>query len=320
MSQTIDCVVVDAGARYGLHPSWNDLRGLVDFHLFEMEQDEATRLTVKYRDDARIHVHPIALYSCDTTLKFRIREHKALNSIFENNSDLLISQDYFVQEFTLHEEREVEARSIDSFFQGQPVHFLKLDVEGAEYELLKGATDILQRSVLGVRSEVLFAPVYLDAPLFGDIHRFMLQQGFELLNFDYVGNGNNAGRFTMPGRFGKVISSDAVWVVSNDRLFSSKGPELMKDVVRFAIFLMNNGATDLAIDTLLRAVNQEGVSFGIVRDDPLFRALHKKVLLLFKDLLSLPQLQKADITDAYQAIFQADFPLMNTFYLHELLN
>jgi hypothetical protein len=223
-----------------------------------------------------------------------------------------------LREFAVTAMRTTEARSVDSFFSGRDVHFLKLDVEGAEYELLKGASEKLRTTVLGVRSEVLFAPIYRDAPLFGDLHRLMLDNGFELLNFDYDGAGNKAGRFTMPGRYGKLLSSDAVWVVGNDRLFAATGDRLRDDVVRFALFTMLNGATDIAIDTLLRAVTKEGVSFGQCRDDPLYVALHRKSLLLFKSLLGLPMLAEGDITKVYKTIFGCDFPLRNQFYQSDL--
>jgi FkbM family methyltransferase len=315
----LDCVVVDAGARYGLHPSWAELRGIAEFHLFEMDQDEAARLTKKYEGDARITVYPIALYSSDSTLKFRVSEHQALNSVFQSNTELLQSNDYMLRDFAVTAERSTQARSLDSLFADRDIHFLKLDVEGAEFELLKGAKNKLLTSVLGVRSEVLFAPVYQGAPLFGDLHRVMLDSGFELLNFDYTGAGNKAGRFTLPGRYGKLLSSDAVWVVGNDRLFAAKGDRLVQDVLRLAIFMLMNGATDLAIDLLLRAVKSEAISFDSHRDDPLFVALHRKALLLFKSLLSLPMLQEGDITDAYRTIFGRDFPLMNQFYQSDLL-
>jgi FkbM family methyltransferase len=314
----LDCVVVDAGARYGLHPSWAELRGIVEFHLFEMDQDEAARLTRKYQGDDRITVYPIALYSSDSMLTFKVSEHQALNSVFQSNTELLQSNDYMLRDFAITAERSTQARALDSLFANRDIHFLKLDVEGAEFELLKGAKQQLRTSVLGVRSEVLFAPVYRDAPLFGDLHRVMLDSGFELLNFDYTGAGNKAGRFTLPGRYGKLLSSDAVWVVGNDRLFAAKGDRLVQDVVRLAIFMLMNGATDLTIDLLLRAVKREAISFDPCRDDPLFVALHRKALLLFKSLLSLPMLQETDITDAYRTIFGRDFPLMNQFYQSDL--
>lgn len=314
----LNCVVVDAGARYGLHPSWSELRGLAEFHLFEMDAEEAGRLEKKYANDPRIKVYPIALYSLDATLTFRVSEHQALNSVFQSNDDLLRSNDYMLRDFAVTAEKSTPARALDSLFSGRDVHFMKLDVEGAEYELLKGAREKLRTSVLGVRSEVLFAPIYQGAPLFGDLHRVMLDDGFELLNFDYTGAGNKAGRFTLPGRYGKLLSSDAVWIIGNDRLFAAKGDRLRDDIVRLALFLMLNGATDLAVDMMLRAVTREGVSFEFCREDPLFIALHRKSLLLFKSLLSLPMLEESDITGAYKSIFGRDFPLMNQFYQSDL--
>jgi FkbM family methyltransferase len=314
-----NCVVVDAGARYGLHPSWAELRGLVEFHLFEMDPEEAQRLSKKYENDPLITVHPIALYSSDTTLKFQVSEHQALNSVFQVNDKYLQSSDYMLRDFLVKDQAITPARALDSLFSGREVHFLKLDVEGAEYELLKGAARLLRTSVLGVRSEVLFAQIYEGAPLFGELHHVMLDNGFELLNFDYTGAGNKAGRFTLPGRYGKLLSSDAVWIVNQERLFAAKDERLRQDVVRLALFEMLNGATDLAIDTLLRAVTKEHVSFDSCHHDPLFLALHRKSLLLFKSLLGLPMFRESDIVEAYKTIFSSDFPLMNKFYQSELL-
>jgi FkbM family methyltransferase len=314
----IECVVIDAGARYGLHPTWAELRGAATFHLFEMDGDEASRLSTKYQSDDRITIYPLALYREDTTLTFTVRTHKALNSLFHSNDKLLETNDYMQDEFSATTQKSVEARSIDSLFAGQDVHFMKLDTEGAELDVLHGAQDTLATSVLGVRSEVLFAPLYVNAPLFGDIHNLLSEQGLELLNLDYSGAGNRAGKFTMPGRYGKLMSTDAVWVVSNDRLFSAKGERLLHDVVRFGLFLFNNGATDLAVETLLGAVRDHAVDLTAVEDDPLLRALHKKSLLLFKSLLSLPMLDDDEVTGTYSAIFGKEFPTMNKFFESDL--
>jgi FkbM family methyltransferase len=315
---SIDCSVIDAGARYGLHPTWAELRGLVDFHMFEMDGEEAARLERKYKSDTRIKIYPIALYSRDETLRFRVSEHQALNSVFASNQTLLEKNDYMLREFAVNQERAVEARSVDSLFKDVDIHFMKLDVEGAEFELLQGARHKLSDSVLGIRSEVLFAPIYEGAPLFGDLNHLLLAEGFELLNFDYTGAGNKSGRYTLPGRYGKLLSSDAVWIVGNDRLFAAKGERLPRDVIRMALFLMLNGATDLAVDILLRAKQREGVSFDAYQKDPLYLALHRKSLLLFKSLLGLPMFEERDITSAYEIIFGRRFPLMNEFYQSEI--
>jgi len=309
----LNCLVVDAGARYGLHPTWSDLRGVAEFHLFEMDDQEAQRLKSKYKRDSNIFIHPFALYSCDTTLTFSVNEHNALNSLMETNHPLLHSQQYMLSEFSQVAEKLVAARSLDSLFDTKPIHFLKLDVEGAESQVLQGAVKQLTNNVLGVRSEVLFSPIYLGAALFGELNQTMMDLGFELLNLDYTGAGNRSGRFTLPGRHGKLLSSDAVWSITPERLFARTDERLAEDLIRLSLFMMNNGATDIAIELLEMAIARD-VLLVPYSSDPLFLLLKKKVLLLFKSLLSVPQLQQSDIISTYAKIFGDEFPLMNKFY------
>lgn len=316
----VSLVVVDAGARYGLHPTWADMRGIAEFHLFEMDEKEAERLSKKYQNDLGITVYPLALYSRDATLTFTRSEHRALNSVLETNDELLNRHDYKLRDFEAIEKVEVQARSLDSLFADKDVHFMKLDVEGAEQDVLEGARALLERSVMGLRAEVLFAEIYKGAALFGELNKFMLDSGFELLNLDYDGAGNKAGMFTLPNRFGRLLSSDAVWTVTHERLFDASGLELRDNVLRSAIFLMNNAATDVAIDLLILAVTKKGVDFGGLGDDILFRSLHVKCLKLFKALFGVPCMEEASITKAYATIFNRDFPLMNRFYESDLLS
>lgn len=315
---SVECVVVDAGARYGLHPTWSDLREIASFHLFEIDPAEAERLTRKYQNNGNVTVYPVGLFREDTTLSFTVSEHKALNSLFAPNEEFLGRSEYMTDAFATVGVQKAPVRALDSLFASQPVHFMKLDVEGAEFDILSGAPKTLERSVLGVRAEVLFSPVYKDAPLFGDVHKLLLSHGFELLNLDYNGAGNKGGRFTLPDRYGKLISSDAVWILNSDRRYEKTGDALRDDIIRLSVFLMSNGATDLAIETLDDAVSRRKISFEAVKNDPLFRYLHRRVLLLLKSLMNYPMLGQKDITDVYQRIFGLEFPTLNKFYESDL--
>ena len=112
----IDCVVVDGGARYGLHPTWADLRTIAQFHLFEMDAQEAERLRSKYKNDPMI-ADPIGLYREDTELTFTVNEHRALNSLFSVDDEVLIRNDYMRKAFTPVETTKVNVRSIDFFLR-----------------------------------------------------------------------------------------------------------------------------------------------------------------------------------------------------------
>jgi hypothetical protein len=74
---------------------------------------------------------------------------------------------------------------------------------------------------------------------------------------------------------------NAVWIVNNERLFSTIVNTLRDDVVRIACFLLNNGATDLAVEILQQAVSEKNISFDDLQKDPLFNYLRRKILLLF---------------------------------------
>ena len=101
-----------------------------------------------------------------------------------------------------------------------------MDVEGAELEILKGAKKKLSSSILGIRSEVAFNNVFDNIPMIGELNNYLISKGFQLINLDYSGQGNRYGKFTLPNKYGQLISTDAIWAINNERLFSFKGKSL----------------------------------------------------------------------------------------------
>ena len=59
-----------------------------------------------------------------------------------------------------------------------PAH-LKLDTQGTELEVLRGAGRLLRDHVLSVQVEAEFRALYRGQPLFGDVDRFLAGRGFE---------------------------------------------------------------------------------------------------------------------------------------------
>jgi len=76
----------------------------------------------------------------------------------------------------------VDAVTLDSVIRDRKCDFIKIDTQGGELEILKGATRTL-RNCIGLECEVWFAPVYYGAPVFGDICAFMKEHGFEFVDF-----------------------------------------------------------------------------------------------------------------------------------------
>jgi FkbM family methyltransferase len=73
--------------------------------------------------------------------------------------------------------REVQTVKLDDIDGLVDCDLLKLDVQGAEFDVLLGAGRILA-SALIVHTEVEFIPMYEDQPLFGDIDVLLRSHGF----------------------------------------------------------------------------------------------------------------------------------------------
>ncbi len=71
----------------------------------------------------------------------------------------------------------ITTTSLDSFTRQNSVDeidFIKIDVQGAELDVFKGATKALD-NVVFIVSEVEFIPLYIDQPLFGDVCKYLTE-------------------------------------------------------------------------------------------------------------------------------------------------
>lgn len=82
----------------------------------------------------------------------------------------------------LVETREVDTVRLDDVPDLGDVDFLKIDVQGAELDVLRGAGKVLE-SVVAIHTEVEFIPLYRDQPLYSDIDVFVRGHGFLLHRF-----------------------------------------------------------------------------------------------------------------------------------------
>ena len=126
--------------------------------------------------------------------------------------------------------QEIDTHRLDDVKEVSGVDYLKIDVQGAELDVLKGATRTL-KDALVVQTEVEFVPIYQGQPLFSDIDQFLRAQGFMFHRF-----------VTMEGRpLGSLAASGEA--------FKSQRQILWSDAVYIRPIL---GWNDLATESLLR--------------------------------------------------------------------
>lgn len=89
MTTNVKTTVIDAGGRYGLHPTWKPFTGELDYYSFEPDPEEARRLKAKYAHRANeIKIIDRAVAEKDGKLKIALFRNRAMSSscIFQHDS------------------------------------------------------------------------------------------------------------------------------------------------------------------------------------------------------------------------------------------
>lgn len=109
--------------------------------------------------------------------------------MFNNNHDYILGESLKTKE-----KCKVDLVTFDYLFNELGISppkpdFLSIDVEGGEYNILKGAKEIMKSSILAVYAEVAFLPFREGQESFSELCDFLSKQGFTFVNF-VKHNGN----------------------------------------------------------------------------------------------------------------------------------
>jgi len=158
-------------------------------------------------------------------------------------------------------ESDVEMIDLDSWRREldiPPFDFIKLNVQGAELDILKGAPETLAGS-LGVQCEVSFVPLYLDAPSFRDVDAFLDLAGFTFFDLrkpNTIGRtskrptpatGSRAGWFRWPSQ--QMIEGHVLYLRDPYRPEERDAPRWQQpeNWLRLAIIAEMNGQIGFAM-------------------------------------------------------------------------
>ena len=104
------------------------------------------------------------------------------SSLYEPNTALLEKFQALAELTTVVRRIPLQTRRLDDVAEAAGAEYLKLDVQGAELDILKGAQRLMA-SVLVVHTEVAFVPLYRDQPLFADVDAELRRHGLVFHRF-----------------------------------------------------------------------------------------------------------------------------------------
>lgn len=195
LTQASPLVLIDVGARGELDPPWGLLdEASLQLVGFEPDTEECKRLNAL--SPSNFKYYPNALWDSVTTREVHVAQVASCSSVYPPNQSVLqvFEEDHVACRNTVSKE-SFECTSLDIFCSQHSIHpdFVKIDTQGSEYEIIRGARGSLQNDVFGVITETWLHEVHKGQALSSKIQLEMNELGFEVFDINIAAAWNRKG-------------------------------------------------------------------------------------------------------------------------------
>jgi len=250
--------LLDIGAAGEVETRWKPFVQFLNY--VGVEPDERSRNTLlNSKNEFRSYqILPYALAAKNQTLNFNLCRKPQVSSLYEPNTEFL-SRFLDVERFDIVEKISTDCVSLDSV-DVPNVDFLKIDIQGAEYDVLEGATSCIS-SALGLELEVEFIELYKDQPLFGDVCKTLSQHDFEFIDFVNLCRWERNAH----SGYGQCVFGDALFLRSPESMIL-RSFDAKKWSAYFTILIIYRrfDLIEIALEQLPDGLISEFESFGLI--------------------------------------------------------
>ena len=225
--------------------------------LIAFELDKQLCADLNRKSPRGMRYFPVALGRTEETRPLYETVHPMCTSLYRPNEPLLDCYNN-LHVAKLKSISSVETVSLDRFtadHEIRDVDFIKIDIQGTELDVFQGGSRAL-RDLVAVVSEVEFVPLYVDQPLFGDVCRFLADQGLMFHKFIEI-----AGRTLRP----TIANNDPNFAIQQlwaDAMFVRNVPTLAelspRKLLKLALLSYLYESGDLVIHCLRLYDEQRG--------------------------------------------------------------
>ena len=204
-------VIADVGSTGGLSFLWNEINNYILCYSFDPDKraDE--------KSNENVENHATALWSSNTEKTLYLTKFPDASSLYAPNQKIL---DSFLNADAHHVEKKVliNTKTIDGICKKKKLpDFIKIDAEGADLEILKGAKTSLNKNCIGIQIEVQFIERNTGSPLFSEVDGFLRNAGYWIMDLkkeSWIRDNSFYNVTSKP----QLIWGDAVYMLTKDEI------------------------------------------------------------------------------------------------------
>jgi len=206
--------LIDIGAAGDIQPRWKKIASHLNYVGFEPDKRSFDDVNSKKLGTKHKIIFPVALWSSNEEQKIHLCRKPQVSSIYEPNHKLLNCYP-MPERFEVDNIEKIQPKKLDDL-KITSCDFIKLDVQGAELDILHGATKSLDKCI-GLELEVEFLELYKNQSLFGDVCKFLNSKGIDFIDFVHISRWERDLHSTV----GQAMFGDALflrtpeWIANN---------------------------------------------------------------------------------------------------------
>jgi FkbM family methyltransferase len=270
---------LDVGARGGVGADLLPLAGSIDYFAFEPDPEECRALNSRKNEGPwkSLTYIPAALAETDRELSLNLYGKPGCSSAYRARKELgaLYSRaEYYDHVKTI----QVPAQALDQICVAYSIKnpaFMKIDVQGMEVDVFKGARDALANDLVGIRTEVSLFPMYESQPLFAEVDQALRPYGFVPMRWLELHEWRRSTRVkyprvtsgAMPYSRGQMMHGDVLYLLHPEAM-GDQTPEEISRMIRLALIAICYGHLDHAHAVLARPRVRE-FARDCIHSDPL---------------------------------------------------
>ena len=189
LAKKVGFSIIDVGARtektninYGIEGDFRIISKGCDYYGYEPDQAEFEKLKSSVNKNWKSQTYlSEALGEEKGEFHLNLYRQAGFSSKFEAKKDefSLFSRSHYLGD--KQQKIPVKVTSLDESIADNKIvnpSFIKIDIQGMELEVFKGAKNLLKNNCLGLRVEVYFHQIYRNQPLFSEVDSYLRSLGF----------------------------------------------------------------------------------------------------------------------------------------------